>query len=94
MARVYIGDVGEIPPPQAPFETELKFDLSKVTFRDLCNLTTILGFDVRDIIGINDCFEHRNMIFLGDKEMPEGFNLFEHCVYCKNCWKLFRWDKV
>lgn len=88
MSRVYVGDVGFIVEPTIPTPIP-PIDTSNLTLRELGNLALNIGIDIRDIIGILTCEEHIDMVFLGDKEMPEGYNLIEHCVYCKNCWQLF-----
>lgn len=90
MARVYVGDVGTLTKPTPKSGIPKELDLSGLTFRQLCNLAVALGHDVRDIIGIDHCYEHYGMIAIGNRELPEGFNLFEHCSYCRNCWQTFR----
>jgi len=90
MAPVYIGDIGIITPPTTKTGLPEGFDTSKLTFRQLCNVAVLVGIDVREIIGIKECWMHVDMVFLGDKQMPDGYNLFEHCNYCKSCWRLFR----
>jgi hypothetical protein len=90
MAPVYVGDIGVITRREPKRVLPKELDLSKYSFRDLCNIAILVGIDLRDIIGISSCSDHRNMVFLGGKELPDGYNIFEHCVYCKNCWQLFR----
>lgn len=91
MAPVYIGDVGEIVVPQPKVAPPPDLDLNKLTFRQLCNLAVACNLDLRDIIGVSSCDKHYTMVFLGDKELPQGYNLFEDAVYCKNCWRYFRY---
>lgn len=94
MAPVYVGDVGVIPEPSPTIPMPLGLDTSNLTFRQLCNLALAVGIDIRDIIGVKECYMHVDMIFLGSNEMPDGYNIFEHCTYCKNCWKLFRLKSI
>lgn len=94
MGRVYVGDVGEIPERQPKYSVPKELDTSQLTFRQLCGLALAVGIDVRDIIGVKTCKDHYDMVFLGDKVMPEGYNLFEHCVYCRNCWQFFRYREL
>lgn len=94
MAPVYVGDVGVIIEPSTIQELPANIDTSKLSFRELCNVLVSVGIDVRMLIGVDNCNAHVNMVFLGDKEMPEGYNLFEHCSYCRVCWQLFRWPTL
>jgi hypothetical protein len=89
IGRVYIGDIGTIIPPK-PKPALPPIDLSQMSYRDMCNLAVAIGLDVRDIIGIEHCYEHEGMVFIADRALPEGFDLFSDCVYCKNCWRFFR----
>lgn len=96
MAPVYIGDVGVI---VEPVYTTKTFDvdanvLAKLPFRELCIIAVEVGFDVRDLIGVSECSKHAGMVLLADKVMPDGYNLFDHCTYCKNCWQLFRLKRL
>jgi hypothetical protein len=90
MAKIYVGDIGTITisPPKIGLPKDL--DLSGLSFRQLCNLAVVCGFDVRDLIGIDNCYEHVEMVLIFDRALPEGFNLFDHCSYCRNCWRMFR----
>lgn len=92
MKPVYIGDVGDTTRLVQPKKSLPEgIDFSKLTFRQMCNIAVAVGFDVRDIIGVSSCDKHYGMIeFPYTHEFPEGMNLFDHCTYCKNCWKLFR----
>lgn len=92
-APVYIGDVGVITPPTPKTPIPQNFDFSQLTYRQICNLLVACGYDVRDIIPIEHCSDHASMIFLGGKELPEGYNFFEDVKYCKNCWQLFRFKE-
>lgn len=90
-APVFIGDIGVIVEPRQKYGVPSDVDLSQLTFRQLCNLAVLLGHDIRDIIGVKSCIDHYELyVFLGDRPMPEGYNLFSHCVYCIHCWRLFR----
>lgn len=94
MARVYVGDVGEIVVKEPKKTLPKDLDLSKYDFRELCNIAILVGIDLRQIIGVEKCSNHIRMVVLGDKEMPEGMNIFEHCVYCQNCWQIFRMKRL
>lgn len=93
MAPVYVGDVGQIHTYNREKVGLPEFDLSTLPLRDLCNLALKVGFDVREIIGVPSCEDHLKMVILHNT-MPEGMNLFEHCVYCKNCWQFFRLKRL
>jgi hypothetical protein len=93
MARVYVGDIGTVVTPQPITQLPKDLDLSQLTFRQLCNLAVACNIDVRDMIGVENCIEHEGMVLLADKEMPSGYNLFEDCKYCKNCWQFFRYKE-
>lgn len=90
MAPVYIGDVGVIVTPEEKPKLPKGFDFSKLTFRQMCNLAVACGISVKDIIGIDHCYDHQKMIPIGGRELPAGMNLFEHCVFCRNCFLFFR----
>ena len=92
-APVYVGDVGVITTPTPKTPIPANFDASQFTYRQICNILVVCGVDVRDIIPINECIEHEVMIFLGSKELPEGFNFFEDVKYCKSCWQMFRFKE-
>lgn len=94
MKPVYIGDVGQIVPRTPKMGIPKEVDISHLSFRDLCNLAVVCGFELRDIIGIKSCFEHQDKILLADRALPDGMNLFEHCVYCKNCFQFFRIKEI
>lgn len=95
MAKVYLGDVGVITlvervKPQLPEN----IDFSVMTLRELCNFALSIGVDLKEIIGVNKCSGHAGMVVLGNNKMPDGYNLFEHCIFCKNCWQLFRLKRL
>lgn len=92
MKPVYVGDVGNTHYVGRPktIKQPPKLDYGSMSFRELFNMAIECGFDVRDLIGVKSCDDHNGMIFLGGKEMPQGMNLAEHCVYCNNCWRFFR----
>ena len=89
-ARVFVGDVGEIPVRKAPQGVPNLESLANLTFRELCNVAIECGVRVQDLIGVDVCYKHVGKILLRDNAMPKGFNLFDHCTYCRNCFQLFR----
>lgn len=91
MKPVYVGDIGVIVEQSKPIALPAEIDLDQLTHRQLCNLAALLGHKVTDIIGIDTCEEHLTFYTaLDGYKMPEGYNLFDHCVYCKNCWRTYR----
>lgn len=90
MARIYVGDVGTIVQPTEKPKFPKGLDLSSLSFRNLCILAVTCGVPVKDLIGKDNCYEHQDMIAIGGREMPAGFNLFDHCIYCRNCFLFYR----
>lgn len=90
MAPVYVGDVGVIVEPSLKYSIPDWLDLSKLDLRQICNLAASCGISIRDILGIDHCWEHQDKIAIGGRELPQGFNLFEHCVICRSCGITFR----
>lgn len=90
MRPVYVGDVGNVTPRKPKGTIPAHIDIDKLSFREMCSLAISVGFELRELIGIKTCGEHIGMVLLADRIMPEGMNLFEHCVYCRNCFQLFR----
>ena len=90
MKPVYVGDIGEIVIKTPISKPTRKLDLENMSLRELFREALECGFDVRELIGVEGCDKHVGMVFLGGKTMPQGMNLVENCVYCKNCWQYFR----
>ena len=91
MKLLYIGDVGDVTPLHHPISAPSStIDLDSLTAREMMILAIENGFQIRDLIGISHCYEHTDMVLLGDKKLPDGMNLLEHCSYCLNCFQLFR----
>jgi uncharacterized metal-binding protein len=90
MQPVYVGDIGVIIQRSEKHARPADIDLDTLDFRQLCNLAVYCGIDVRDLIGIRFCYEHVDMTEIGARALPQGYNLFESCKYCKNCWRFFR----
>lgn len=97
MQKVFLGEIGDIV-VTAPITNEplrnVDLDDENLSLRDLCNLALRCNIDVRELIGVKYCGEHYDMVLLADKELPAGYNLFEHCVYCRNCFTFFRLKKI
>jgi hypothetical protein len=94
--RVFFGEIGEIT-ISAPLTAEplLGVDIDAIDdLHVLFNLCLACGIDVRDIIGVQTCDKHVGWVLLADKELPEGYNLVEHCVYCKSCWTFYRLKRI
>lgn len=95
MKLLYIGDIGDTTPLYHPITAPSpEIDLDALDARQMMNLAIENGFQVRDLIGISHCYEHVDMVLLGDRKLPDGMNLFENCSYCKNCFQLFRDKKL
>lgn len=95
MAPVYIGDVGEMHTfNTVKYSLPEGFDTSQLTLRELCNLALVVGLNFKDIIGVSSCDKHYGMVKLGSGKLPDGYNLLEHCSYCKQCWEMFRLKRI
>jgi hypothetical protein len=93
IGKIFVGDVGVIVPPVLHLEITM-IDTSKMTYRELCAYALECGVDIRDIIGIDHCYLHVDMIYVGDKPLPRGFNMVEHCNWCRNCFQMYRIRKI
>lgn len=94
MPHVMVGDVGEITIRPERKTIAENVDLDSMDLHELCALAIDCGIGLKELIGIDNCFEHVNMIFLGANDMPEGFNIIEHVKYCKNCFQMFRLKRI
>lgn len=94
MQPVYVGDIGEvwIIPERRPLPSDE--EIETLDLHQLVAVALECGVKLYDIIGIRSCGEHYNMVLLGANAMPQGFNLIEHCNFCKNCFQLFRLKKL
>ena len=94
MKPVYVGDVGEITlrPVRKPIPNDV--DLDSLDIHELCAMALEAGVGLRDLIGINNCYDHVNMVLLGSNAMPQGFNIIEHTKYCRNCFQMFRLKRL
>lgn len=92
MNAVYVGDVGEIfqlnPVREIPkFELE---DLETMDIHQLFALALECGIKVQQLIGIEKCSEHWNMVLLKGV-LPQGFTMIEDTKFCTNCYQMFRY---
>lgn len=95
MLPVYIGDVGVIYAPQVFKPIPDDEYLDKLTWRELFTVAVECGIKVQDLIGVNKCTDHYGMVYLpGTSIMPQGYNLAEHCSWCKSCFRMFRLAKI
>lgn len=95
--KVFLGEVGDIvvrPPVTDEPLKNIDLNDERLTLRDLCNIALACHIDIKDLIGVKKCENHYGMVVLADKELPQGYNLFEHCVYCRNCFQYFREKRI
>jgi hypothetical protein len=90
MKRIYIGDVGEIPAPYGYTQISPDLDIDSLTTREMFSLLLEAGVPLQKIIGIDNCYEHTNMVWLGANSLPSEMNLLEDVVYCRNCFQQYR----
>lgn len=90
MARICVGDVGVLSPPQEVTPIPPDLDMDTLSTRELMIVALNAGVKLKDLIGVDQCFMHVEYVELGAKALPEGYNLLEHCVWCRNCFVLFR----
>lgn len=89
-SAVYVGDIGDITVAAPLTPIPLDIDIDALTNRELFKLLLDHGVDVRLILGVDYCYQHVDMIYLGGLPMPEGYSLFENTRYCRNCWAWWR----
>lgn len=94
MKPVYIGDVGEIFTTPARRAIPSDEEIDAMSDHDLFAVALECGVSLYDIIGINHCYEHIDMVFLGSNSMPSGYNLLDHTNWCRNCFQLFRLARI
>jgi hypothetical protein len=90
MQLLYVGDVGTIVPKSTIHTIDDDIDLDSMSDRQLFNLALESGIPLKTLIGIDHCYEHTDMVFLGGKVLPTGFSYYENVKYCCNCFQMFR----
>lgn len=93
MSLLYVGDVGVVVAPSQPKPVPQNINVDEMSWRELFLLAIELGHDVKQLLGIQHCYEHINMILLKDNKLPDGFNYAEDTAWCRSCFQWFRQKK-
>lgn len=98
MQPVYVGDVGNIHPVRSQIDVDLlmSVDIDALEGPQILRLALQAGVDIRDLIGVNRCIQHYELVLLQDRKLPDGYNYLEDVTYCRNCFQYFRvkWKPV
>src|SRR5690242_9701220 len=90
MQALYVGDIGVIVAPSVPKSVPKDIDIDSLSLLEMMTLALECGANIKDLIGIDNCYEHVGMIAIHDRALPAGYSLLLDCKYCTNCFIMFR----